>query len=302
MRSARPCAPARWDRPAGVAVARSWSTAGWSTSRSNPSATHRSASALVGAARQPRMADRPRSVPSSRARWCRSRSSRATRCWPAAAPGRGGDEDAERAPGAAGRGHLAGRGRGRPDHRRRRHHAGHRMSPSDERRRGRHSPIGPPAKPPIRDGTAGARPSGPRRSRAPPSGANPSRPRRGSSSATCTRRRTRRGSTRPAISVAPGSTRSPGASSRPCTGAGSGRCASTPASHRRGDQPALPLPARAGTDRAVGRLRPADPDGLRLRCPRRGGRGRPGRCPDLQPGRHGRPPRWAAARARSARR
>ena len=37
----------------------------------------------------------------------------------------------------------------------------------------------------------------------------------------------------------------------------------------RGDQPALPLPARAGPDRPVGRLRPADPDGLRLRRARR---------------------------------
>ena len=56
----------RTGRP-GLAVARSSSTAGGSRSRSNPSAAHRSASALVGAARQPRMADRPRSVPSSRA-------------------------------------------------------------------------------------------------------------------------------------------------------------------------------------------------------------------------------------------
>ena len=37
---------------------------------------------------------------------------------------------------------------------------------------------------------------------------------------------------------------------------------------RRRVQPALPLPARAGHDRALGRLRPADPDRLRLR-PRR---------------------------------
>jgi hypothetical protein len=35
--------------------------------------------------------------------------------------------------------------------------------------------------------------------------------------------------------------------------------------HGRRDQPPLPLPARAGPDRAVGRLRPADPDGLRPR-------------------------------------
>jgi methylmalonyl-CoA mutase, N-terminal domain len=38
---------------------------------------------------------------------------------------------------------------------------------------------------------------------------------------------------------------------------------------------ALPIPARAGSDRAVRRLRPADPDGVRLRCP--GGRRRGGR-------------------------
>ena len=51
--------------------------------------------------------------------------------------------------------------------------------------------------------------------------------------------------------------------------------------HGRGDQPALPLPARPGPDRPVGRLRPADPDGLRLRRPGGRGRGRPGRRPDL---------------------
>ena len=51
--------------------------------------------------------------------------------------------------------------------------------------------------------------------------------------------------------------------------------------HRRGDQPALPLPARPGPDRPVGRLRPADPDGLRLGRPGGRGRGRPGRRPDL---------------------
>ena len=44
----------------------------------------------------------------------------------------------------------------------------------------------------------------------------------------------------------------------------------------RGDQPALPLPPRAGPDRAVGRLRPADPDGLRLGRPR-GAKARSGR-------------------------
>ena len=64
----------------------------------------------------------------------------------------------------------------------------------------------------------------------------------------------------------------------------------------RGDQPALPLPPRAGPDRAVGRLRPADPDGLRLGRPGGRGRGRPGRGPDLEPGRHGDPARRPAAR------
>ena len=38
---------------------------------------------------------------------------------------------------------------------------------------------------------------------------------------------------------------------------------------RRRDQRALPLPPRPGPDRPVGRLRPADPDGLRLRRPAR---------------------------------
>ena len=69
---------------------------------------------------------------------------------------------------------------------------------------------------------------------------------------------------------------------------------------RRGDEPALPLPPRAGPDRAVGRLRPADPDGLRLGRARGGGRGRPGRRPDLEPRRHGGPRRRACRSARSA--
>ncbi len=57
--------------------------------------------------------------------------------------------------------------------------------------------------------------------------------------------------------------------------------------HGRGDQRALPLPARPRPDRALDRLRHADPDGLRLRPrpqPRRGrSRGRRRR----QPRRHG---------------
>ena len=67
---------------------------------------------------------------------------------------------------------------------------------------------------------------------------------------------------------------------------------------RRGDERALPLPARAGPDRPVGRLRPADPDGLRLRRARGGGRGRPGRRADQLAGRHGGPARRHPARRR----
>ena len=66
--------------------------------------------------------------------------------------------------------------------------------------------------------------------------------------------------------------------------------------HRRGDEPPLPLPPRARPDRPLGRLRPADADGLRLRLAGRRGRGGPGRGADQQPGRHGRPARWPAAR------
>ena len=68
--------------------------------------------------------------------------------------------------------------------------------------------------------------------------------------------------------------------------------------HGRGDQRALPLPARPRPDGAVGRLRHADPDGLRLRPrpqPRRGGpRGRRRR----QPRRHGAALRRDPARRR----
>ena len=56
---------------------------------------------------------------------------------------------------------------------------------------------------------------------------------------------------------------------------------------RRRDEPALPLPARAGPDGPLGRVRPAHPDGLRLRRARGARRGRPGRRPDLEPRRHG---------------
>ena len=97
------------------------------------------------------------------------------------------------------------------------------------------------------------------------SGASRSRPRPGSRSATCTRRPTRPASTRTATSAGPGEYpftrgvqptmyRSRFWTMRQYAGL----------RHRRGDQPALPLPPRAGPDRPVGRLRPADPDGLRL--------------------------------------
>ena len=46
--------------------------------------------------------------------------------------------------------------------------------------------------------------------------------------------------------------------------------------HGRGHQPPLPVPPRAGPDGALGRLRPADPDGLRLRRAPGRGRGRAG--------------------------
>ena len=47
--------------------------------------------------------------------------------------------------------------------------------------------------------------------------------------------------------------------------------------HRRGVERALPLPAGAGPDRPLGRVRPADADGLRLRPSAGRGRGRQGR-------------------------
>ena len=66
-----------------------------------------------------------------------------------------------------------------------------------------------------------------------------------------------------------------------CTAGGCGRCASSPASARRGDQRAVPLPARPRADRALDGVRHAVADGARLRPPalaRRGrARGRRGR-------------------------
>ncbi len=64
-----------------------------------------------------------------------------------------------------------------------------------------------------------------------------------------------------------------------------------------GVERALPLPARARTDRAVGRVRPPDPTRLRLGRPGRRGRGRPHRCRDRLDRGHG-----AAARRHPARR
>ena len=56
---------------------------------------------------------------------------------------------------------------------------------------------------------------------------------------------------------------------------------------RRRDEQALPLPARAGPDRAVGRLRPADADGPRPRRADRARRGRQGRRLDRLARGHG---------------
>ena len=64
----------------------------------------------------------------------------------------------------------------------------------------------------------------------------------------------------------------------------------------RGDERALPLPARARPDRALGRVRPSDPARLRLRRPARGGRGGADRRRDRLAGRHGAPLRPDPAR------
>ena len=57
--------------------------------------------------------------------------------------------------------------------------------------------------------------------------------------------------------------------------------------HGRGDQRALPLPARPRPDRALDRLRHADPDGLRLRPRAQPRRGRPRGRRGRHPRRHG---------------
>ena len=64
----------------------------------------------------------------------------------------------------------------------------------------------------------------------------------------------------------------------------------------RGDERALPLPARARADRALGRVRPADPARLRLRRPARRGRGGADRRRDRLARRHGAPVRRDPAR------
>jgi hypothetical protein len=59
--------------------------------------------------------------------------------------------------------------------------------------------------------------------------------------------------------------------------------------HRRGVQPALPLPAGSGPDRPLGGLRPPHPAGLRRRPPHGPRGGRPGGGQHLLPGGHAAP-------------
>ena len=72
--------------------------------------------------------------------------------------------------------------------------------------------------------------------------------------------------------------------------------------HRRRDQRALPLPPRRRPDRPLVRLRPAHPDGLRLRPPAGRGRGRQGRRGDRLARGHGDPARRASRSTPSPRR
>ena len=65
---------------------------------------------------------------------------------------------------------------------------------------------------------------------------------------------------------------------------------------RRGHQPALPVPARSGTDRPLRRLRPADSARLRLVAPHGPGRSRAGGGSRRHRRRHGGPLRRPAAR------
>jgi len=73
----------------------------------------------------------------------------------------------------------------------------------------------------------------------------------------------------------PASTRSRAALTRPCTAGSCGRCASSGLRHRRGDQRALPLPARSRQMGLVHRVRHAHAHGTRLRPRPQPGRGRP---------------------------
>ena len=66
--------------------------------------------------------------------------------------------------------------------------------------------------------------------------------------------------------------------------------------HGQGLQRALPEEPRQGSDRAFGRLRPADPDRLRFRPSARPRRGRQGRRADLPSRRHAEPVRGHPAR------
>ena len=91
--------------------------------------------------------------------------------------------------------------------------------------------------------------------------------------------------------------RSPAASSRPCTAAGSGRCGSTPASATAAESNRrYRYLLVAGRQRPERRLRPADADRLRLRPPAGGRRGRPGRRRDRLDRGHGRAVRRHPAR------
>ena len=85
----------------------------------------------------------------------------------------------------------------------------------------------------------------------------------------------------------PGRSRTRAASSRRCTGAGSGPCASMRASASAADSnAAVPVPPLPGRDRPERRVRSAHADGIRLRPSARGGRGRTRRRGDRLARRH----------------
>ena len=111
------------------------------------------------------------------------------------------------------------------------------------------------------------------------------------------RGRPRRAGTRTRSSATRAARRTPAASTRACTGAGSGRCASTPGfgtAEATNERFKFLLGRRP--DRPVVRLRPADPDGLRLRPPPGRGRGRQGRRRHRLARRHAAAARRPAAR------